>query len=62
MRDTVATKAAMGRAGRRAGYHLLQAVVESLKALEAVIEELGGIKDDRDDDDVPHPKQKIEIE
>jgi hypothetical protein len=62
VRDPAVTKAAMGRAGRRAGIHLLQAVVESLKALEAVIEELGGITDRRDDDDVRRHKQKIEIE
>jgi len=62
MRDPVATRAAVGRAGRRAAYHLLQAVVESLKAMEAVIEELGGIRDGEDDDDAGQIKQKIEIE
>jgi len=36
----------MGRAGRRAAYHLLQALVESLKAVEAVIEELGTASDE----------------
>lgn len=62
MRETSATKAAVGRAGRRASYHLLQAVVESLKALEAVIEELGGIGDATDDDGGREPRQRIEIE
>jgi len=36
---------AVARAGRRAVYHLLQAAVEGLKAVEAVIEELGSIGD-----------------
>jgi hypothetical protein len=31
----------LGRAGRRAAYHLLQALIEGLKAVEAVIEEVG---------------------
>jgi hypothetical protein len=56
------TLAAMGRAGRRAAYHLLQAAVEGLKAIEAVIEELGGIGDESRDDDGASQKQRIEIE
>lgn len=62
MRDPTATKAAVGRAGRRATYHLIQALVEGLKALEAVIEELGGISDAGDDDGARQLKQKIEVE
>lgn len=62
MRDQSATRAAVGRAGRRATYHLLLAVVESLKALEAVIEELGGIKDPADDDEGHQARQRIDIE
>lgn len=31
----------LARAGKRAAYHLLQAFVEALKAVEAVIEEVG---------------------
>jgi len=34
---------ALARAGRRVAYHLLQAAVEGLKAVEAVIEEVGSI-------------------
>jgi hypothetical protein len=56
------TLAAIGRAGRRAAYHLLQAAVEGLKAIEAIIEELGGISDESRDDDGAHKKQRIEIE
>jgi len=53
---------AMGRAGRRAVYHLLQAAVEGLKAIEAVIEEIGGIGDEPDQNGEVSSSQKIEIE
>lgn len=55
--------AAFSRAGRRAAYHLIQAMVESLRAIEAVIEEIGGIavRDDEDEGSAS-PRQKIEIE
>jgi hypothetical protein len=55
------TRAALGRAGRRAGYHMLQAMVETLKALEAVIEELGDIGSENGETD-GQPKQRIVIE
>ena len=52
---------ALGRAGRRVVYHLLQAFVEGLKAIEAVIEEVGNLSagtDDNPDTEVT----RIEIE
>jgi hypothetical protein len=52
---------AFGRAGRRAAYHLLQALVEGLKAVEAVIEEVGRIGDD-DETDNTATRTRIEIE
>ena len=52
----------MGRAGRRVVYHLLQATIEGLKAVEAVIEEIGHIGDQPDHDDGGTHSQKIEIE
>jgi hypothetical protein len=61
VKETSPTVAAIGRAGRRAVYHLLQAAVEGLKALEAVIEELGDIRGADSEDETP-AKQKIEIE
>ncbi len=61
MREQSETVAAMGRAGRRAAYHLLQAAVEGLKAVEAVIEEIGGIGDEKRQDEKPQ-RQRIEIE
>ena len=41
------TKTALKRAAARAGFHLLKAAVESLKAVEAVIDELGSIGHER---------------
>jgi hypothetical protein len=52
---------AFGRAGRRVVYHLLQAAIEGLKAVEAVIEEVGNIGD-KDDDDIDNTRARIEIE
>ncbi len=60
MNEGAAPREAVSRAGKRAAYHLLQALVEGLKAVEAVIEELGGIGEERD---AGRPeKQRIEIE
>jgi hypothetical protein len=53
---------AVGRAGRRVAYHLLQAVVEGLKAVEAVFDELGELKGHRPDPEESQKKQRIEIE
>ena len=60
--DPSPTMAAMGRAGRRAVYHLLQAGIEGLKAVEAVIEEIGAIGDEDGNHDQDSDRQKIEIE
>ena len=62
MREPAPAVQAMGRAGRRVVYHLLQAAIEGLKAVEAVIEEIGNIGDESDHDDVGTQSQKIEIE
>ncbi len=60
MNESVGPREAVSRAGRRAAYHLLQALVEGLKAVEAVIEEIGGIGEERDED--RPQKQRIEVE
>jgi len=63
MSDQSPTVAALSRAGRRVAYHLVQAAIEGLKAVEAVIEEIGGIADQRDHHDAESSKrQRIEIE
>ncbi len=51
----------LGRAGRRAIYHLLQAVIEGLKAVEAVIEEVGTLGD-ASEEPGDEGRVKIEIE
>jgi hypothetical protein len=53
--------AALGRASRRAAFHLIQAAIEGLKAVEAVIEEVGSIGDHGDQDGAEQRK-RIEIE
>lgn len=63
MKEQSPTAAALSRAGRRAAIHLIQALVEGLKAVEAVIEEIGGIADQTDHHDGGNTsKQRIEIE
>ena len=42
-------------------YHLLQAAIEGLKAVEAVIDEMGSIGEPTDEDDA-NPRERIEIE
>jgi hypothetical protein len=60
MAEGIEPREALGRAGRRAAYHLLQAVIEGLKAVEAVIEEVGSMK--RDDEPSRGERTRIEVE
>jgi hypothetical protein len=55
---------ALGRAGRRAGYHLIQAVIEGLKAVEAVFEEMSriGDKDETEAKSPENTRTRIEVE
>lgn len=63
MKEQTPTMAALSRAGRRAAIHMIQAAVEGLKAVEAIIEEIGGIADQSDHDDGDaDQRQRIEIE
>ena len=61
MRDQSEAMQAFGRAGRRAIYHLLQAAIEGLKAIEAVIEEVGSIGD-KNEGETPSPRTRIDVE
>ncbi len=63
MREQSDAMQALGRAGRRAGYHLIQAVIEGLKAVEAVFEEMSriGHKDEPDTRD-EGTRTRIEVE
>lgn len=57
------TMAALSRAGRRVAFHMIQAAIEGLKAIEAVIEEIGGIGDEGDHHvGEGSTRQRIEIE
>lgn len=56
------TVAALKRAGVRVAFHLLRAGVESLKAIEAVVDELGKVGAPRDDDIRPDGPVRIEVE
>jgi hypothetical protein len=62
MREQSDTMQALGRAGRRAGYHLIQAVIEGLKAVEAVFEEVSKIGDKQDPTTEDPPRTRIDIE
>ncbi len=57
--ETPPTMEVLGRAGRRAIYHLLQAVIEGLKAVEAVIEEVGTLGDTSEE---PGEEGRVKIE
>lgn len=63
--NSTSTRDALVRAGRRVGFHLIQATIEGLKAVEAVIEEIGGIGDhgdNVDEDSTARGVQRIDIE
>lgn len=62
MREQSEAMQALGRAGRRAGYHLIQAVIEGLKAVEAVFEEVSKIGDKESSETEEAPRTRIEIE
>lgn len=53
---------ALKRAGARVAFHLLKAGVETLKAVEAVIDELGKVGADRRDPPEDDGPIRIEIE
>lgn len=56
------TIAALKRAGLRAAFHLLRAGVEGLKAVEAIVDELGKVGSGQAEEDDPDGPVRIEIE
>lgn len=56
-----APRDAFARAGRRVTVHVIQAAIEGLKAIEAVIEEIGSIGHDDENGQSPGV-EKIEVE
>lgn len=64
MSEQSPTMSALSRAGRRVAFHMIQAAIEGLKAVEAVIDEIGGIRThgDHHDAEESSKRQRIEIE
>lgn len=63
MSEQSPTMVALSRAGRRVAFHMVQAAVEGLKAIEAVIEEIGAIGEESDQDESRSTgRERIEIE
>jgi hypothetical protein len=60
MRDRVLN--ALNRAGKRALIHMIQAAIEGVKAVEAVIDELGNMGDDDDVEQSSTGAERIEVE
>lgn len=57
------TVAALKRAGMRAAFHLLRAGVEGLKAVEAIVDELGKVgSGQREAGEDPDAPVRIEVE
>jgi hypothetical protein len=56
------TAAALKRAGARVAFHLLRAGVESLKAVEAVVDELGKVGSRHSGDSEPPEDGPVRIE
>lgn len=52
------TAAALRRAGRQAAWHLLRAGIETLRAVEVVVDELASVGEERP----PEPPRRIRIE
>jgi hypothetical protein len=61
MKEQSEAMQAFARAGRRVVYHLLQAAIEGLKAVEAVIEEVGSIGD-KDAGETVNKGTRIDVE
>jgi hypothetical protein len=62
MSDQSETVQALGRAGRRVAFHLIQALIEGLKAAEAIMEEISAMRDKNVGSDQKSKRTRIEIE
>lgn len=58
--QAVDLRAALAKAGRRVVYHLLRAAIEGVKAIEAVIDEVGRVGEAPTASDTG--REKVEIE
>lgn len=52
----------VNRAGKRALIHLIQAAIEGVKAVEAVIDEFANLGQNEDDSDDQRRTQRIDVE
>ena len=62
MRERDEVLDALGRAGKRALVHLIQAAIESVKAVEAIIEEVGHMSADQQESSRSDATERIDIE
>jgi hypothetical protein len=62
MRDREQVLNAFNRAGKRALIHMIQAAIEGVKAVEAVIDELGNMGNDDDVEQSSTGAERIEVE
>ena len=62
MRDRDEVLATLGRAGSRALIHMIQAAIEGVKAVEAVIDELGKMGDNESGTQTANGTERIEVE
>jgi hypothetical protein len=62
VRDREQVLNALNRAGKRALIHMIQAAIEGVKAVEAVIDELGKMGDNDDVEQSSTGAERIEVE
>jgi hypothetical protein len=53
---------ALSRAGKRALIHMIQAAIEGVKAIEAVIDELGKMDNNDEEEQSSTAAERIEVE
>jgi hypothetical protein len=62
VRDREQVINALSRAGKRALIHMIQAAIEGVKAVEAVIDELGKMDNNDEEEQSSTAAERIEVE
>lgn len=62
MKDREQVINALSRAGKRALIHMIQAAIEGVKAIEAVIDELGKMDNNDEEEQSSTAAERIEVE
>jgi len=62
VRDREQVINALSRAGKRALIHMIQAAIEGVKAIEAVIDELGKMDNNDEEEQSSTAAERIEVE